>query len=93
MYLDTKFNSSKADLGLLGDYPGSTRIQGADVVVTDDDVLTNPFELSIKNKDGSTTKPRINIGMRLKLAVITLHFDYTYANYSVATAGFGIWIR
>jgi hypothetical protein len=50
-------------------------------------------DIEIKNTDGSTTKPRLNAGIRFKFSVITLHFDYTYANYSVATAGFGISFR
>jgi len=63
------------------------------VIVTDDDVVTDPFDIEIKNQDGGTTKPRINVGMRFKFTIITLHVDYTYANYSVATAGLGISFR
>jgi hypothetical protein len=36
---------------------------------------------------------RLNAGMRIKLAVLTIHFDYTKANYSVFTAGLGISFR
>lgn len=61
--------------------------------VTNASVEKDPIDIEIKNSDGSTTAPRYNIGMRFKFAVITLHFDYTYANYSVATAGFGISFR
>lgn len=61
--------------------------------VTDASAKKDPIDIEIKNNDGSTTKPRFNVGMRFKFSVITLHFDYTYANYSVATAGFGISFR
>ncbi len=60
------------------------------VVVTNASSVENPLDLEIKNADGSTMKPRLNAGIRFKLAVITIHFDYAYANYSVATAGLGI---
>jgi hypothetical protein len=62
-------------------------------VVTDQSALQDPINIEIKNQDGGTTKPRLNAGIRFKFAVITLHFDYTWANYSVATAGLGVNIR
>lgn len=36
---------------------------------------------------------RANIGFRIKLAVITIHADYTRAQYNVASAGLGISFR
>ena len=36
---------------------------------------------------------RLNAGMRLTLGVLTIHADYTKANYSVLTAGLGISFR
>jgi len=90
---------SKANLNLNGDYPvpiietNTADPYFGDVIVTDNDVVTDPFDIEIKNQDGGTTKPRINVGMRFKFTVITLHVDYTYANYSVATAGLGISFR
>jgi hypothetical protein len=53
----------------------------------------DPIDIEIKNTDGSIMSPRLNAGLRFKFAVITLHFDYTWANYSVATAGLGISFR
>ncbi len=93
------FSTSKAELNLNGLYPiASVEDEVSDpnfgqVVVKEEDALEDPFNMEIKNTDGSTTNPRINVGARLKFAVITLHFDYTYANYSVATAGLGITFR
>lgn len=63
------------------------------IEVTNESAMKDPIDVEIKNSDGSVTKPRYNVGMRFKFAVITLHFDYTYANYSVATAGLGISFR
>jgi len=53
----------------------------------------DPIDIEIKNQDGNTTKPRLNAGIRFKFTVITIHFDYTYANYSVATLGLGVSLR
>ena len=53
----------------------------------------DPIDIEIKNQDGNTTKPRFNVGMRFKFTIVTIHFDYTYANYSVATAGLGFSFR
>jgi hypothetical protein len=36
---------------------------------------------------------RANIGLRIKLAVITIHFDYTKAQYNVLSTGLGISFR
>jgi hypothetical protein len=41
----------------------------------------------------SASGPRMTAGFRLKLAVFTLHADYTLAKYSCLTAGFGISVR
>jgi hypothetical protein len=67
-------------------------------------VLTSPFvqyndtgvkkgsdfpKLDIKNFSGL----RANVGFRLKLAVVTIHFDYTRAQYNVFTTGLGFSFR
>jgi hypothetical protein len=63
------------------------------IEVTDESAKANPIDIEIKNQDGGVTKPRFNAGLRFKFAVVTLHADYTYANYSVATVGLGISFR
>lgn len=45
--------------------------------------------IDVKNFSGL----RANIGIRIKLAVITIHADYTRAQYNVLSAGFGISFR
>ena len=79
------FATSTTELNLNGNYP----------ILTEDGVepIKDPISMEIKHKDGSTTKPRYNAGIRFKFAVITLHFDYTYADYSVFTTGLGVSIR
>jgi hypothetical protein len=43
--------------------------------------------------DFATSGVRATAGLRLKLAVFTLHADYTLGDYNALTAGFGINIR
>lgn len=45
------------------------------------------------NLDFSTSGLRATGGLRLKLAVFTLHADYTLSKYNALTAGFGINVR
>jgi hypothetical protein len=86
--------NSKTELALNGYYPIPTiELPSTSPVVTDESATKDPVSLEIKNNDGKPTKPRINVGLRLKLGVITIHGDYTYANYSNVTAGLGISFR
>ncbi len=85
------FATTKTNLKMAGNYP---TISGFDtdynpVVVAEKD----PIDFEVKNQDGGVTKPRLNIGMRLKLGVFTMHFDYTRANYNVLTGGIGFSFR
>lgn len=59
------------------------------VVIKDEDNIEDPLDVEIHN----TKDLRLNIGMRVKLGVLTLHADYTKANYSAVTAGIGISFR
>lgn len=88
------FSSTNTTLALNGNYPVPTyNVTENRTEITKASSVTDPVDMEIKHKSGSTTDPRYNVGMRLKFAVITIHFDYTYANYSVATAGLGISFR
>lgn len=84
------FARTKADLNVTGNFPVPTVNTSGELIVTD---ITDPVSAEMTNSDGTTTKPRLNVGMRIKLGVITFHGDYTYANYSTATAGIGISFR
>ncbi len=87
------FASTKTDLDLKGYYPSIDLDAAPAMVVTNSSALLDPIDMEIKNTDGSITKPRFNAGMRFKFAIFTLHFDYTYANYSMATVGMGFTFR
>jgi hypothetical protein len=85
-------SSTKTNLKLEGNYP-FPEVQGTQIIVTDETAIKDPIDITIKSNDGSVTKPRLNAGIRFKMAVVTIHFDYTYANYSIASAGLGISFR
>lgn len=50
--------------------------------------MTDPLNIS-----ASVNGPRATAGLRLKLAVFTLHGDYTFQRYNTITFGFGISVR
>jgi len=83
--------STKTTLGLEGFYPIPTLVNTIPTV--NETSAAEVPSIEIQNNEGSPTKPRFNIGLRLKLGVITIHGDYTYANYSNVTAGLGISFR
>ncbi len=89
------YSNSKANVGLFGNFPVSrleTDVNDAhfgEVVVTDNDVYKDPFDVTIENHKDL----RLNAGLRIKLGVLTIQFDYTKANYSVFTTGLGISFR
>jgi hypothetical protein len=85
------FVTTKTNLKLEGDFPGVGL--AADNVTPVVVKYTNPIDMEIKNQDGGFTKPRFNAGVRFKLSVVTIHVDYSWANYSVLTAGLGISVR
>ncbi len=93
------FATTKTNLSVTGYYPLPTvQINPSEdhylePVINESSVVKDPIDIEIKNSDGGTTKPRFNIGVRLKLAVVTLHVDYIYSKYSVVTGGLGISIR
>ncbi len=90
---------TKTNLALKGDFPVPSIITDigdpnfGEVVVTDNSFVTDPFNIEVANQDGGIAKPRFNIGVLFKFTVITFQIDYTWANYSVATAGLGISFR
>lgn len=89
LYGAVGFVTTKTNLKLTGEYP-SIYLDGGIPTVH---AMTDPIDMEMKNQDGSITKPRFNAGFRLKMSVITLHCDYSWANYSVVTAGLGISIK
>ncbi|MBI9053037.1 MAG: hypothetical protein JEY96_04435 [Bacteroidales bacterium] len=79
---------TNTNLKLNGKYPIAEVQDLTNVIISESTAVTNPIDMDIKNTD-----VRLNAGLRIKMAVVTLHFDYTYADYSIATAGLGISLR
>ena len=77
---------------LSGNFPTPTAIltspfvQYNDTGVKDGSVFP---KVDIKNFSGL----RANVGFRIKLAIVTIHFDYTKAQYNVFTTGLGFSFR
>lgn len=81
------YSRSLTSVKLLGDYP-LIKINNTTGEVFIDDV-NNPINLEFDNFSGL----QATLGARLKFTIITLHVDYTYANYNLLTAGLGVSIR
>jgi hypothetical protein len=89
------YGTSKTRVSLEGVYPFAEIDQDSDsdyygeLVVKDEYNIEDPIDAEVEN----TKDLRLNIGMRIKLGVLTIHGDYTKANYSMVTAGIGISFR
>jgi len=87
------YSSTKTEINVVGKYPipifGSQFTTDPNYIgYTDASVVTVP-KIDIKNHSGL----RLNAGIRFTLGIVTIHGDYTRANYSVITGGLGISFR
>jgi hypothetical protein len=86
------YASSMVDLLVEGHYPIHTVIldeSSADYGKVTYEIAENPIELSYKNFNNL----RVNVGARLKLGVLTIHYDFTYTLYATQSVGIGISFR
>ena len=51
------------------------------------------FDEKVEINFESNNNLRTNIGLRLNITVLTIHADYTFAEYPTATLGLGVSIR
>ncbi len=94
LYGGIGISSTTSNLKLNGNFPFPYMEPSTGQITIDESTAkTDPIDITIKSTDGGVTKPRFNAGLRFKFAVVTINFDYTYANYSVASAGLGISFR
>ena len=92
-YLGLGINSTNTNLKMLGWYPVPEINPETDQAqITNDSALKDPIDFKLSGETGGI-QPRATAGFKLKLAVLHIHFDYTYANYSVVTGGLGISFR
>lgn len=94
-YLGVGYQSSKTTLKMEGDYPVTmvnenydpTAAPGsANSYVKRIETISNPVSID----PGSVGALRANVGFRLKLLILTIHGDYTFSNYNVASVGLGL---
>ena len=83
------YSSSQTTVDLKGYYPliSADVTNGTTSVFIED--LSDPIGLNFQNFSGL----QYTGGIKIKLAAITLHADYTSANYSLITVGLGLSIR
>lgn len=83
------YSNSRTTVDLLGNYPliGADVTNGTTNVFIED--YLDPVSLNFENFSGL----QFTGGIRFKLAVITLHADYTHANYRMFSVGLGLSIR
>lgn len=84
VYSGLGFNRIKSNLTMTGEYiiEGNVLVDGQSVPATAR--LVDPIDLSFLSSG-----PRLTIGVRLKLLMLTLHADYTLQEYHTLTLGLG----
>ncbi|ELR70386.1 hypothetical protein C900_03740 [Fulvivirga imtechensis AK7] len=80
LYGGLGFNRVRSELKMLGEYEVGSG--------TETEIIENPVDLSFKSGG-----PRLTAGMRIKLAILTLHADYTLQQYKTLTVGVGFSVR
>jgi hypothetical protein len=93
-YAGVGVNSTTANIKMTGWYP-VPRIDPQDpsiIEVTDNSAVKDPVDFTLGG-DYRGAQPRITVGGKAKLAILHIHFDYTWSNYSVVTGGLGISFR
>jgi hypothetical protein len=90
IYCGVGYSKTSTNIKLSGNFP-IPKLYGTAVEYRDDGVKKGESFPSIDIKDFSGL--RANIGLRIKLAVVTIHADYTRAQYNVFSTGLGISFR
>lgn len=82
LYGGLGFNKVKSELNMVGKYD-----------INDDGDFEDSYEVNPLALDFKAGGPRLTAGMRLKLAILTLHADYTLQEYKTLTVGVGFSVR
>jgi hypothetical protein len=91
-YQGIGYASSLVELLLEGHYPIHSVIvdmENPDLGKTTYEILENPISTKYENYNNL----RLNVGARIKLGVLTLHYDFTYTLYATHSVGLGISFR
>lgn len=84
LFAGVGYGSTTTNAGLYGTYPSAITPEGLTSATT----AVDPLNMDIK-ADGID----FNAGLRIKMAIVTLHFDYTVGKYQIYSAGLGISFR
>lgn len=88
-YQGIGYASSLVELLLEGHYPIHyviTDLESPDLGKTTYEIAENPISTKYENYNNL----RVNVGARIKLGVLTLHYDFTYTLYATHSVGLGI---
>lgn len=90
-YQGIGYASSLVELLLEGHYPVHSVVldPGPDLGKTTYAVIEDPVSTEFENYNNL----RINAGVRIKLGILTLHYDFTHTLYSTQSVGIGISFR
>ena len=91
-YQGIGYASSVVELLLEGHYPIHsviTDLESPDLGKTTYEIVENPISTKYENFNSL----RINVGARIKLGVLTLHYDFTHTLYATHSVGVGISFR
>ena len=91
-YQGIGYANSMVELLMEGHYPIHSVIldeSSVDFGRTTYEILENPIQMKYENYNNL----RLNVGARIKLGVLTLHYDFTHTLYSTHSVGMGISFR
>jgi len=91
-YQGIGYASSLVELLLEGHYPINyviTDLESPDLGKTTYEIMENPISTKYENYNNL----RLNVGARIKLGALTLHYDFTYTLYATQSVGIGISFR
>jgi hypothetical protein len=90
VYEGIGYANSEVEMALQGHYPIPAVITGGENIGKPTyEIVEDPFELNYENLNNL----RLNIGVRIKLSVFTLHYDFTHTLYSTHSVGVGVSFR
>lgn len=91
IYEGIGYANSLVEMALQGHYPIHNVIteEGENFGSPSYEIFEDPFTLKYEN----LSKLRLNIGARIKLGVLTLHYDFTHTLYATHSVGLGISFR